>query len=92
MEFRSGVGILLHLVKYTRPESRNCTRELSRVMNVLNKAHLKELYQVIKFILDTEDWKLLIDLDNNRGGIFYLTGKSDSDFAGHKKDCRSITG
>ena len=31
--FRSGVGMLLYLVKHSRPDLSNCTRELSKVMD-----------------------------------------------------------
>ena len=34
--FRFGVGILLYLVKHTRPDLANATRELSRAMDVAN--------------------------------------------------------
>ena len=90
--FRAGIGILLHLVKYTRPEIANSVRELSHVMDCANDAHFKELLTVIKFVLDSEALKLLIDLNKAGKGIFYLTRKLDSDFAGNQETRKSITG
>ena len=49
--YRCGVGILLYLVKQTRLDLANATRELSRAMDVANYVHWKELLRVIKYAL-----------------------------------------
>jgi hypothetical protein len=49
----SGVGMLLYLVKHSRPNIVNVVRELSKVMDGATPATMKELKQVIKFVLDT---------------------------------------
>ena len=46
--YRCGIGILLYLVKQTRLDLANTTRELSRAMDVANYVHWKELLRVIK--------------------------------------------
>src|SRR6056300_736434 len=56
--YRSGVGMLLYLVKHTRPDIANITRELSKVMDKPTKA---ELHRAIKFVLDTADYGLKIE-------------------------------
>ena len=43
-EFRSGVGMLLYLVKHSRPDISNAVRELAKVMDGANLAHMKMLY------------------------------------------------
>jgi len=39
--YRSGVGMLLFLVKHTRPDLSNSTRELSKVMDKATEGHMK---------------------------------------------------
>jgi len=47
--YRSGVGMLLYLVKHSRPDSSNRTRELSKAMDKATEGHMKELCRVIKY-------------------------------------------
>mgnify|MGYP002812946830 CR=1 FL=1 len=49
---RSGVGMLLYLVKHSRPDISNAVRELSKSMDGASPAAFKELKWVIKFVLD----------------------------------------
>jgi hypothetical protein len=42
-KFRSGVGKLLHLMKWSRPEVMNSVRELSRFMTGATAAHRKAM-------------------------------------------------
>jgi len=53
--YRIGVGMLLFLVKHTRPDLSNSTRELSKVMDKATEGHMKELCRVIKYVIDTKD-------------------------------------
>jgi hypothetical protein len=53
--FRSGVGMLLYLVKHSRPDLSNAVRESSKVMDGATNEHMKTLYRVIKFVLNTRD-------------------------------------
>ena len=48
------MGILLYLVKQTRPDLANATRELSKAMDVGNYVHWKELLRVIKYALKSQ--------------------------------------
>jgi len=43
------VGMLLYLVKHSRPDLSNGTRELSKVMDKATEGHMKELCRVIKY-------------------------------------------
>ena len=47
-KFRSGVGMLLFLVKYLRPDISNAVRELSKANLGPNPAHYKKLLRTIK--------------------------------------------
>ena len=53
--YRCGVGILLYLVKHTRPDLANVIRELSKAMDIGNYVHWKELLKVILFALKTKE-------------------------------------
>ena len=88
--YRSGTGTLLYLVKHSRPDIANSTRELSKVMDCASYAHLKEMYRVVKFVLDTKDFglKFLPNLDD----VWFLEALCDSDFAGDKEKRISVTG
>ncbi len=57
--YRSGVGMILYLVKHSRPDIANAVQELSKCMTGANAAAYKELLQVIKsVVLDTRDYGL----------------------------------
>ena len=91
--FRSGVGTLLYLVKHSRPDIANATRELSKVMNNPTPAATKELKRVIKYVLDTSDYGLKMEPKNlNDDGVFDVLLYSDSDWAGDKETRISVTG
>ena len=47
-EYRSRVGMLLYLVKYSRPDIANPVRELSRVLVCATDVANRELFRVIK--------------------------------------------
>jgi hypothetical protein len=49
------VGMLLYLIKYSRPDIANVVRELSKCMDEANLAAYKEMLRVIKFVLDTKE-------------------------------------
>ena len=59
--YRSGVGMLLYLVKYSRPDIANTVRELSKVLDGSTEASYKEMLRVIKYVLDTREMGLRIE-------------------------------
>ena len=48
-KFRSGVGMLLHLLKHSRPELSNPIRELTRCMSGPGPDNVKEMHGIIKW-------------------------------------------
>merc|ERR1711963_1012019 len=62
--YRCGVGILLYLVKHTRPDIANAIRELSKAMDIGNYVHWKELLKVVLFALKTKEKGLVLKPDN----------------------------
>lgn len=60
--YRSGVGLLLYLVKFSRPDISKLVRELSKVMDGATQSNMKSLLRTIKFMLDTRQIILSFDL------------------------------
>jgi transposase InsO family protein len=84
--YRSGVGMLLYLVKHSRPDISNATRELSKVGDGATEAHWKQLLRAIKYTISTKN-KALKMQPKMKKNMFYLEGISDSSF-GEDKDTR----
>ena len=89
--YRCGVGILLYLVKQTRPDLANATRELSRAMDVANYIHWKELLRVIKYTLKSQEKGIVLRPERNQENIS-LKLVVDAEFAGNKDTRKSIMG
>ena len=83
---------MLFLVKHSRPDLANATRELSKGMVGTNMAGLKELYWVIKYVIDTKDLRLKIHPRFKDNNVWTMAVFSDSDWAGDKDTRRSVTG
>ena len=54
--YRSGVGMLLYLVKHSRPDIANPVRELSKVLDGATVGQYKEMLRVIRFVLETKSY------------------------------------
>jgi hypothetical protein len=89
--FRMGVGMLLYLVKHSRPDISNSIRELSKVADGATEGHFKALLRTVKYVMDTEDLGLLLQPKLNQDG-FYLEGISDSEYAGDTDTRISVYG
>ena len=50
--YRSGIGLLLYLVKHSQPELSNVVRKISKCMDKQNMSHYKDLLRAIKYIMD----------------------------------------
>jgi hypothetical protein len=84
-KYRSGVGKLLHIMKWSRPDVLNSVRELSRYMSGATMAHVKAMYRVMNFCIKTRDRGLTLKpnckWDGNPDFEFVISGQSDSDYA-----------
>jgi hypothetical protein len=49
-----GEGMLLFLIKYSRPNLANVVRELSKCMDAASHAAYKKMLRVMKFVLDSK--------------------------------------
>jgi hypothetical protein len=90
--FRSGVGMLLYLVKHSRPDISNAVRELSKVSDGATYGHLKELYRCIKYVLDTYGYALKLCPTIKDKLVFNLMGLSDASMAEDKDNRLSVYG
>lgn len=91
--YRSGVGMLLYLVKYSRPDIANAVRELTKALDAPSPAAYKEMLRVIKYTIDTKDLALKIQpIDAETDGSWTIVVYCDSDFAGDKETRVSIAG
>jgi Reverse transcriptase (RNA-dependent DNA polymerase) len=90
-KFRSGVGMLLYLVKHSRPDIANAVRELSKVADGATPGHWKAMIRLIKYVIDTEHYGLKIK-PKRQDELFHLEGISDSEYAGDKETRISVYG
>jgi hypothetical protein len=58
--FQSGVGKLIHLVQWLRPECWNPVRDLTRYMTAANGAHITAMHRVMTFVVSTKKKVLYI--------------------------------
>ena len=88
--YQSGVGILLWLMKHSRPDIANSVREASKVMDGATMSHWKYLMRIIKYVIDTNNYTLCHRVKYGEEAI--IEGYCDSDYAGDKDTRRSVTG
>ena len=89
--YRSGVGMLLYLTKYSRPDISNIVRELSKCMDGATMGSYLEMLRVVKFVIDTKTFCLKIHPKiENKNWNFKLF--CDSDWAGDPETRISVTG
>jgi hypothetical protein len=95
-KYRSGVGKLLHMMRWSRPEILNAVRELSRYMSGASLAHVKAMHQIMKYCVDSPGCGLLLKpigkWDGNPSYEFVITGRSDSDYAKDTDTRRRVSG
>ena len=90
--YRSGVGMLLYLVKHTRPDIANAVRELSKALDCPSPAAYKEMLRVMKFVLDTRSLAIKVAPVELIDDEWIVVAYSDSDFGGDKETRISIAG
>lgn len=86
--YRSGVGMLLYLVKHSRPDLNNAVRELSKVMDGATADHMKMMLRTVRFVMKTKNRGLHMKPTRD----YTLEAYVDSDFAGDQGTRKSITG
>ena len=59
--YQIGVGSLLYILNHSQPELSNAIRELSKPMGGANNSALNKKYEVIKWVLNTENLGLKME-------------------------------
>ncbi len=80
-EYRSGVGLLLFLVKHSRPDLSNRVRKLSKGMDCANEDHMKAMLRAIKYVEVTKNLRLKMEVKKGDND-WSVKGYCDSDYAG----------
>ena len=88
--YRSGVGMLLYLIKHSRPDLANAIRELTKVLDGATTAHYKAMLRVIRYVFDTERYGLL--LNPNGKTPVEVIAYSDSEYGGDRDTRISVYG
>ena len=91
-KYRSGIGMLLYLVKHSRPDIANAVRECTKVLDGANENAYREMLRIIKYVLDTRNLGLKIQPTFRYNEPWELVCYSDSDYASDADTRRSISG
>ena len=95
--YRAGVGKLLHMTRWSRPETKTAERELSRHNSAPNEAHIKAMKRCMRYCVGTpkRGWFLKPNRQWNgkdKSFKFRISGESDSDYAKCPVSRRSVSG
>jgi hypothetical protein len=85
------VGMLLFLIKYSRPDLANVVRDLSKFMDAASHAAYKEILRVMIFVVDTKKYCLKMQPVDDRKD-WDLVSYCDSNWAGDAEMRISVTG
>jgi hypothetical protein len=95
-KYRSGVCNLLHMMRWSRPETLNAVPELSRFMQGAMSAHTKAMLRVMKYCGGTPKRGMYLKPTGTWDGgpyfEFIIEGRSDSDYAKDVEKRRSVSG
>ena len=62
---RSGIGKLIHIKQWSRPEISNATRDAARHMSNPKEPHINAMHRVMKRCIETPDRGMTIDPKEN---------------------------
>ena len=89
-KYRSALGMMIFLIKISRPDISNTVRELSKSNSKENYAHYKQILQAVNYVLKTRNGmlKFMPTSEKDKWELKYMC---DSDFAGDKDNRLSVT-
>ena len=97
-KYRSGVGKMMHLMRWSKPEILNSVRELSRFFSGATKAHVKAMYHAMCYCVRTSARGRVLRPNRKcsesqlKEFKFQIKGRSDSNYASDPDARRSVTG
>ena len=93
--YRKGVGKLLHMMKWTRPDIINSVREMTGFYARATQKHFDRMKRTLKFCVCTPNRGIFLQptklYDGSDNFEFVITGCSDSDFAKDREDRKSVS-
>ena len=94
--YRTGVGKLLHMMKWSRPEISNAVRDLSRFVRQAGMTHMKCMLRVMHHCAGTPIQGKFLKPNKKHDGTsnfeFEITGRADSNYATDSITRRSVSG
>jgi hypothetical protein len=85
--------MLLYLIKFSKPEISNAVREIVKVMDGPTQAHMKSLFCLIKYVIDTKHLSLVMMPEEPKvKNTWGVQAFCDSDYAGDRDGHKSISG
>jgi len=87
-DFRHVVGGLMFLANRTRPDILPAVNEVARYSAAPGPRHWVAVMRIVRYLKKTKTFVLAIE----KPGVWALTGYSDSDWAGCRKDRKSTSG
>jgi Reverse transcriptase (RNA-dependent DNA polymerase) len=96
-KYRSGVGKLLHLAKWSRPDILNAVRELSKFTANPRQSHMRAMLRCMKYVVLTPDRGLVLKPNRKWDGKdknfeFEISGMADAEYAKDTESRRSVSG
>jgi hypothetical protein len=96
-KYQAGVGKLLYLARWSRPDINNIVRESSRFSTKPQVIHRETMLKVMKYCVSTNNLGLTLKPIGKwegrfDGTEFEIKGYSDSDYAKDSESRRSVTG
>ena len=95
--YRKGVGKLLHMTRWSRPEVQNAVRELARHGSAPCEAHVKAMHRAMEHCMATPERGWMLKPERKWDGKdksfkFRVHGMADSDYAKCPVTRRSVSG
>jgi hypothetical protein len=94
--YRSGVGKLLHLRRWSRPEMTNAVRDLSRYNTNGSEDHINAMHRAMRYALSTPNRGLLLSpsstWDGNPSYAFKIHGAADASYKPYVDCGQSVSG
>ena len=94
--YRSGVGKMIHMMQWSRPDICSAVRDLTRHMQMAIPVHIEAMHHVMAYCVRTKERGMTLrpncKWDGNKEFLFTVGGRSDSDYATNPETRKSVSG
>jgi hypothetical protein len=95
-KYRTGVGKLLHMMRWSRPGTLNAVRELSRFLQKCTVESYEAMLRTMRYCVGTPERGLFLNpnkfWDGSKDFVFEITGKADTEYAKDPLTRRTVGG